>query len=144
MSNVTRLPDPLGEALALLFIAFPSGVTDAIKMVYLGELRRLGFPPAVVKEAAQRILHSREQRTVPPLAVIIAACRDAQRDHAQESGGEKTYSLEEAQDLARRRLTLINRRASKKIPVTDENIDLHVAQMEREGIIKVADLRVVN
>jgi hypothetical protein len=135
-----QTPDPLGAALALLFLNFPSGVTDAIKMTYLSEVRRLGFAPEIMAEAAQRILHTREQRTVPPFAIVLRTCREVQSEQLNTITDSKTYTPAGARDPALRRLKLINERAWKKIPITDENIDLHVAQMEREGIIRVAAL----
>jgi hypothetical protein len=91
-------------------------------------------------EAAQRILHTREQRTVPPFATVLRTCREVQSEQLNTITDSKTYTPAGARDLALRRLKLINERAWKKIPITDENIDLHVAQMEREGIIRVAAL----
>ncbi len=37
MSQPINSPDPLGVALSLLFVALPSGVTDAIKSVCFAE-----------------------------------------------------------------------------------------------------------
>jgi hypothetical protein len=36
----------------------------------------------------------------------------------------------------------MNERNWKAIQITDENIDLHVAQMEREGVVRIEGLRV--
>ena len=138
MTNVVNLPNPLGAALAVLFLNFPSGVTEAIKKTDLFELTRLGISPEVVTEAAQRILHTREQRTVPPLAVILKTCREVQHERVQQDSSAKTYTLEDARDLAERRLKRINETSWRKIPLTDENVDLHVAQMQRCGVIEVA------
>jgi len=112
-------------------------VTEAIKSLYFGEVSRLGFDAETVTEAAQRILHTREQRTVPPLAVILAACREVRSERIQENDEARAMSYLEARDLAERRLRLINQRAWKKIPITEENIDLHIRQMEREEMIRV-------
>jgi len=121
----------LGAALALLFVAFPSGVTDATKTLYLGELRRLGFAPAVVAEAAQRILHTREQRTVPPIAQILRTCREVQGERSQSASGPRTCSMGEARDLAVRRLKL------QAQPLDEENIQAELGRMESMDVVKI-------
>ena len=125
--------DPLGAALATLYLNFPSGVTEAIKATQFSELRRLGFEPEVVAEAALRILHSREQRTVPPLAVVLRACREVQSERAPSTSDEKAYSAAEARDLAVRRLKYMNSTPGKRIPVNDANIEAELGRMSRIG-----------
>jgi hypothetical protein len=93
--------EPLGMALGLLFVAFPSGVTDAIKSLYLGELRRQGVAPEDAAEAAQRILHTRESRTVPPLAEILRRVAESRADRLKrvdesETLGDGSYRLSPA------------------------------------------------
>ena len=72
--------DQAGKLLAVLFTAFPTGVTETIERLYLDEIRRLGLDLRDLGEAVQRILHSRESRAVPPLAEIIKRCREATVD----------------------------------------------------------------
>ena len=139
MSETNR--NLLGEALALLFVAFPTGVTDAVKTLYYGELARQGFEPETVTEAAQRILYSREQRTVPPLAIILRECRIVRSEQSQQADEESEASYAEARDLAERRLRYFNGIPNlwRRIPITQANIDLHIRQMEREEMIRVVD-----
>jgi hypothetical protein len=103
----------------------------------------MGIAPDTAAEAAQRILHTREQRTVPPLGVILRTCREVQADRPRDSDDAKMYTMAAARELAERRLKLMNERNWKAIPITDENIDLYVAQMEREGVVRIEGLRVV-
>jgi hypothetical protein len=123
--------DPLGAALALLFLAFPSGVTDAIKMTYLSELRRLGITPEVAQEAATRILHTREQRTVPPLAVILKACRQVQGERSNSTAEANWVSAGEARELAIRRLVL------QEQPTDERNIEAELGRMEMHDVVRV-------
>jgi len=66
--------------LVLLFSAFPSGVNDDIKSLYLSQLQAQRADAMDLLEMAQRILHTRESRTVPPLAEILRRLSEARSD----------------------------------------------------------------
>ena len=91
----TTAPDPIALALGLLFTAFPSGLNDQVKVLYLSELRRQKPDPVDVAEMAQRVLHTRESRTVPPLAEILKRLRESRTDRLK--GEYETPQLEQGQ-----------------------------------------------
>jgi hypothetical protein len=86
-------PDPIGSALALLFLGFPSGVTDDPKTLYYGELKRLNVAPVDALEAAQRILHTRESRSVPPLAEVLRRVAEARADRLKRDDDDPTRGM---------------------------------------------------
>ena len=76
MTSPTPIQDPIGLQLAKLAARFPSGATATVLETDRREIEKLGLG-LDLPEAVQRILHTRETRTYPPLAEILRRCREA-------------------------------------------------------------------
>ena len=104
-------------------------------MAYLSELERLGISPEVAQEAAIRILHTREVRTVPPLSVILKECREVKSQRVTSSAGTtwvpRIVSPGEARELAIRRLVI------QEQPTDERNIEAELGRMEMLDVVRV-------
>jgi len=58
-------------------------VTEGTKSIWLQQLRAQKADPRDLAEMAQRILHTRESRTVPPLAEILRRLGEARMDRVR-------------------------------------------------------------
>ena len=85
---------PEAACLAVLFVAFPSGVNEPMKQLYLEQLRNRSYSPDVLAEAAQRIIATREQRSVPPLAEILKRCDETRADFLKAEQGEEARQIQ--------------------------------------------------
>lgn len=84
---------PEAACLAVLFVAFPSGVNEPMKGLYLEQLQRRSYAPEVLAEAAQRIIATREQRSVPPLAEIIRRCDETRGDFLKAQAASESPQI---------------------------------------------------
>ena len=92
-----ELIDPMGKLLAVLFTAFPSGMSSEKRSLYFQQVQAGNFDLRDVGEAVNRIIHAQDRLPPNGLPLILRTIREAAADRAKardealrlETGGER-------------------------------------------------------
>lgn len=75
-----ELIDPTGKLLAVLFTAFPSGMSSEKRSLYFQQVQAKNFDLRDIGEAVQRLIHSQDRLPPNGLPLIFRTIREAAAD----------------------------------------------------------------